>query len=63
MTYIQNSIDFVLYVNSLLVYRGLEFQWNRTSHSRVLRVFGAETFLALQAAPIEIYMRTFDREP
>jgi hypothetical protein len=35
----------------------------RTSHSRVLLGFGVWTFLARQAAPIEVYTRTFDREP
>jgi hypothetical protein len=55
-------MDFELYVNCFSVYRGLEFQTIHTSHSRVLRVFGVGTFLALQAASIEVYTRTFDRE-
>ncbi len=30
----------------------------RTSHSHVLQVFGVGTFLARQAAPMEVYTRT-----
>jgi hypothetical protein len=50
-------------LESTRVYQRLEFQTIRTSHSRVLRVFGEGTFLARQAAPIEVYTRTLYREP